>query len=127
MIAGIGSDLCQISRITESLERWGYRFEKKVFTPAESEYCRSRRTPDTHFASRFAAKEAALKALGTGISQGIGWKDVEVTRQRGEAPQLVFYRKAAELIRERGIHASHLTLSHDGDYALAVVILEKPD
>lgn len=124
MMVGLGTDLCRVSRIERALRRWGKRFERRVFTPGEIGYCRERRRPEVHFASRFAAKEAVFKALGTGVARGVRWKEVEVVRQSGQAPQLRFSGRVARLLEERGVEAAHLSLTHDGDYALAVVVLE---
>jgi holo-[acyl-carrier protein] synthase len=124
MIVGVGTDLCQVSRIGRALERWGERFEKKVFTPGEIAYCRARKEFATHFAARFAAKEAAYKALGTGISMGVRWKDVEVVRSDGP-PRLIFSGKAKEFADRLGADAFHVSLTHDADLAMAVVVLER--
>jgi holo-[acyl-carrier protein] synthase len=123
MIVGIGTDLCQVSRIGRALERWGERFEKKVFTPGEIAYCRARKEFATHFAARFAAKEAAYKALGTGVSMGVRWKDVEVVR-RGAAPAGLL-GEGEGICRPLGANAFHVSLTHDADLAMAVVVLEK--
>jgi len=125
VIVGLGTDLCRISRIAKALERWAERFERRVFTAAEREYCQARpATRAVHFAARFAAKEAAFKALGTGMAQGVRWKDAEVTRAPGEPPRLQLSGRAAEIARSQSVENVHLSLTHDGDFALAVVVLE---
>ena len=86
MIVGVGTDLCRISRIERIVRRWEERFERRIFTAGEIGYCRERPHPEVHFAGRFAAKEAVFKALGTGLSRGVRWKEVEVIRLRGQAP-----------------------------------------
>ncbi len=125
MIYGIGMDLVQVSRIRGALERWGDRFQKKVFTPGEIRYCLRKRNPYSSFAARFAAKEALVKALGIGIRRGVHWKDVEVQRGPLGKPVLKLSGKASEICRGAGIENLLLSLTHDGDYSGAVVILEK--
>ena len=85
MIKGVGVDLAQITRLRRAVERWDERFLRRVFTEAEIAYCRRRRDPIPHLAARFAAKEATLKALGTGLAMGVNWREMEVRRERGEA------------------------------------------
>jgi holo-[acyl-carrier protein] synthase len=127
MIAGIGVDLCELSRLEHALAaRSGARFRARVFTPAEVRYCAQRqRTALQSYAGIFAAKEAALKALGTGWSQGLGWQSVEVVHDAGGAPALVLHDAARTLARRRGVTSAHLTISHAGGLAVAVVVLER--
>jgi holo-[acyl-carrier protein] synthase len=122
-IRGIGIDVVQISRMREVIGRWEERFLRRVFTEQEIAYCRSRRDPVPHFAARFAAKEAGLKALGTGLRFGIRWRELEVVRERGQAPRLVLEGRSREIGRARGGGRMLLTLTHDGDYALAQAML----
>ena len=126
MIAGIGVDLCELARLERVLaERSGARFRARVFTPAEIRYCEQRRRTATQsYAGIFAAKEAALKALGTGWSKGLGWHSVEVVHDDGGAPALVLHDAARTLARRRGITDAYLTISHAGALAVAVVVLE---
>lgn len=124
LIIGIGTDLCWIERIEQMLKRWGERFERRVFTEEERDYCHRRSHCATHFAARFAAKEACFKALGTGLSSGVHWKDAEVRREAGQAPQLALSGNAALKARELGVIATHLSLTHDSGLALAFVVLE---
>src|SRR2546427_795619 len=84
-INGIGVDLVNIPRMRDVIDRWRDRFLQRVFTEAEIAYCRARRDPVPHFAARFAAKEAGLKALGTGVRLGVSWRELEVRRERGQA------------------------------------------
>jgi holo-[acyl-carrier protein] synthase len=105
------------------IARWDDKFLRRVFTDAEIAYCRARRDPVPHFAARFAAKEAAMKALGTGLSLGVRWRDLEVRRDRGQAPRLVLHGRSREIGRARGGRAMLLALTHDGDYALAQTML----
>src|SRR5215472_4723413 len=93
-IIGLGLDATEIDRIADSIERYGERFLRRIFTESEIAYCMRRRVPAIHFAGRFAAKEAAMKALGTGFSQGVVWRDVEVVR-RGGPPQLQLHGGAS--------------------------------
>ena len=118
-VRGIGVDLVQISRMREVIARWEDRFLHRVFTDGEIAYCRARRDPVPHFAARFAAKEAGLKALGTGLRLGIQWRELEVVRERGQAPTLVLSGRSREIGRQRGGDRMLLALTHDGDYALA--------
>ena len=122
-IKGIGTDIVKISRVEELISRYGDRFLKRLFLPAEINYCQPKKRPAIHFAARFAAKEAMLKALGTGLSQGISWKDMEVCRQSGAAPEFSFSGRVAELCRERGITSSMISLSHEHEFALAFIII----
>lgn len=123
-VRGIGIDICQVSRIAESLGRFGDRMEKRLFTPAELAYCRTYKDPLPHLAARFAAKEAASKALGTGIAAGVGWTQIEVVQPGGRVPRLQFTGVAAERFASMGATSSHLSLSHDGGLAVACVVLE---
>jgi holo-[acyl-carrier protein] synthase len=120
---GIGVDLVRIARMREVIERWADRFLTRVFTEAEIAYCRSRRDPVPHFAARFAAKEAGMKALGTGLRLGVRWRELEVRRERGEAPRLLLHGRSREIGLSRGGRAMLLALTHDGDYALAQAML----
>jgi holo-[acyl-carrier protein] synthase len=125
MIFGIGVDLIEIDRIQENLVKHGERFEAKVFTPTEREYCRRMPIPAQHYAARFAAKEAFLKALGTGWAKGVTWQDVGIENFLIGMPQLVVTGRAMELAREYGVGAMHVSLSHSRGHAVAVVVLEK--
>lgn len=122
-VQGVGVDLVQIPRMRQTIERWQDRFLRRIFTDAEIAYCRSRRDPVPHFAARFAAKEAALKALGTGLSLGVRWRELEVCRERGQAPVLVLSGRSREIGLARGGSRMLLSLTHDGDYAIAHALL----
>jgi holo-[acyl-carrier protein] synthase len=125
MIVGTGTDLTEISRIKQTLERYGERFIERIFTPAEVRYCqRKRQNASESFAARFAAKEAGAKALGTGIAKGVSWQEIEVTHLPGGRPTLLFHGRAAERAAVMGVTAAHLSLSHGRDIAIATVILE---
>ena len=124
MVIGIGTDLMEIARIADSIERFGDRFLQRVFTPGEIEYCTRKKNSAESFAARFAAKEAGAKALGTGISRGVGWQELEITRNPGERPMLTLKGRAAERARDLGIKRISLSLSHSRDVALAVVAME---
>lgn len=123
-VRGIGVDVCKVERIAESLARFGERMEKRLFTPAELAYCRHFKDPMPHLAARFAAKEAASKALGTGIAGGVGWTQIEVVQPGGRVPTLALSGVALERFRAMGATTSHLSLSHDGGLAVACVVLE---
>jgi holo-[acyl-carrier protein] synthase len=117
-------DVVQVERLMQSLERFGERMEKRLFTEGELAYCRRHKNPMPHLAARFAAKEAAFKAIGTGLSGGVGWKQAEVIQPGGQQPTLQFSGVALERFHALGCTATHLTLSHDGGLAVATVIVE---
>ena len=125
MILGTGTDLMEISRIRDSVTRYGERFLERVFTPDEVAYCRRKvHNADESFAARFSAKEAAAKALGTGIARGIAWTEIEVRRTPGQRPTLHFSGRAARYAQAMGVQHAHLSLSHSRDFAIATVVLE---
>src|SRR5689334_18035415 len=121
-IIGLGLDATDIHRIASTLSRYGERFMHRIFTDAEVAYCTRRRVPAVHFAGRFAAKEAAMKALGTGHSRGVLWRDVEVVR-RGGPPQLALHGGAAGRFAAIGGQKALLTITHSDDLALAEVMI----
>jgi holo-[acyl-carrier protein] synthase len=121
-IVGLGIDATDIERIAAAIERYGDRFLGRIFTIPEINYCTRRRVPAIHFAGRFAAKEAAMKALGTGHSQGVLWRDLEVVRHGGP-PQLQFHGGAQERFTAIGGRASLLTITHSDTLALAQVLI----
>jgi holo-[acyl-carrier protein] synthase len=124
MIYGIGIDMVEITRIEKASQRWGDRFLKRVFTEVEIEYCYNMTCPSARFALRFAAKEAFSKALGLGIGKGVNFRQIEVMNAPNGQPYLNLYGRAKELCNHHGVKKSHLSLSDEGLYALAVVILE---
>ena len=124
MILGTGIDIVEVARVEAAMSRFGERFLARIFTPEERRYCESHARPVEHYAARFAAKEAGLKAIGTGWSRGVGWADVEVRREPGRRPVLIFCRKAAEIAVALGVSRVSLSLSHTGGHAIAQVILE---
>jgi len=121
-IIGLGLDATEIDRVAATMKRFGDRFLARIFTPGEIAYCTRRRTPAIHFAGRFAAKEAAMKALGTGRSRGVLWRDIEVVR-RGGPPQLQFHGGAQRRFTAVGGRSSLLTITHSRDLALAQVLI----
>ena len=121
-IIGLGFDATDIPRIAATLERYGARFQRRIFTSDEIAYCVRRRVPAIHFAGRFASKEAAMKALGTGHSQGVLWRDVEVVR-RGGPPQLRLHGGASRRFDAIGGRSSLLTITHTDDLAMAQVMI----
>ena len=123
-VRGIGIDVCKVERISESLQRFGERMERRLFTPDELAYCRGFKDPMPHLAARFAAKEAASKALGTGMSGGVGWTQIEVVQPGGRKPTLRLTGAALERFTAMGATASHVSLSHDGGLGVACVVLE---
>ena len=123
MIIGTGIDLVKIERIQQVMEKWGGAFERRVFTEAELEYCMKQKRPAEHLAARFGAKEAVMKAFGTGLSGGVSWKDAQVVRGSGGRPEVVLSGRLKELAGEMGVSAAHVSFSHDGGFAVAQVIL----
>ncbi|HEY5329087.1 MAG TPA: holo-ACP synthase [Acidobacteriaceae bacterium] len=124
MVIGLGTDLIEIERIERSVARFGERFLERVFTPGEIAYCHAKRGPAESFAARFAAKEAGAKALGTGISRGVSWKEFEVKRKPGQRPELHLSGRAAEVARELGVNRMSLSLTHSRHMSMAVVVAE---
>jgi holo-[acyl-carrier protein] synthase len=123
-VKGIGIDVVKVERITDSLERFGERFERRLFTEEELAYCRGHKDPIPHLAAHFAAKEALSKAIGTGLSNGVAWKQVEVVQPGGRKPTLRLSGRALEIFTEQGCTSSHLSLTHDGGLAIACVVIE---
>jgi holo-[acyl-carrier protein] synthase len=124
MIIGIGTDVIEVRRIREALERHGDRMLKRLFTPLEIEYCSARKNAALHYAGRFASKEAAFKAMGRGWGGDVSWKDVEIYNEPSGAPHLNFYGKALEIVTEKKMTASHVSISHVEEIATAIVVLE---
>ena len=124
MIVGTGIDIIEVARIGEAIERFGARFIQRIFTPDEIRYCQAKQNSIERFAARFAAKEAALKALGTGWRLGVQWKDIEVRREPGGRPTIDFSGRAAEFAARLGARRASLSLSHTAEQAIAQVILE---
>ena len=124
MIVGTGIDIAEVGRIAESIERFGDRFIQRVFTEGEIRYCESKANRFERYAARFAAKEAAMKALGTGWNHGVRWRDVEVLREPGRRPTIRFHGKAAEFASRLNAKNNSLSISHTRDQAIASVILE---
>ena len=124
MIVGSGIDLVEIGRIQRSVDRYGQRFLDRVYTAAEQAYCLRKRKSAESFAARFAAKEAGAKALGTGISHGVSWLEIEVVRQPGGRPTLHFHGRAAEIAARLGAARAALSITHTTALAMASVVLE---
>ncbi len=124
MIVGTGIDLVEVERVRKMLARHGERALRRLFTPAEVEFCRQSADPAPCFAARLAAKEAALKALGTGQARGIRWRDVEVVRSGPDGPTLRLGAAALARARHVGAARSWLSLSHERRHACALVLLE---
>ena len=124
MIVGTGIDIAEVPRVAASIERFGRRFLERVFTPEEIRYCESKANKTERYAGRFAAKEAAMKASGTGWSRGVTWQDAEVQRVPGQRPTMAFHGKAAEFFRQLGASRAHLSITHTQESAMAQVILE---
>lgn len=124
MIVGTGIDIAEVPRIRQSIERFGDRFLQRVYTMGEIKYCDSKANRAERYAARFAAKEAAMKALGTGWSHGVRWRDCEVVRLPGGRPSISFHGKAAEFAIRLGVKNAALSLSHTAEQAIAQVILE---
>jgi holo-[acyl-carrier protein] synthase len=124
MIVGSGIDLAEIERIQHSMDRYGQRFLDRVYTAAEQAYCLGKRKAAESLAARFAAKEAGAKALGTGISHGVNWLEIEVVREPGGRPALRFHGRAAEFANRLGATRAALSITHTNTLAMASVVLE---
>jgi holo-[acyl-carrier protein] synthase len=124
MIVGTGIDIAEVPRIRHSIERFGDRFLKRIFTEGEIRYCDSKANRVERYAARFAAKEAAMKALGTGWNHGVRWRDCEVARLPGGRPTIQFHGRAAEFAAKLGVRNASVSLSHTKEQAIAQVILE---
>jgi holo-[acyl-carrier protein] synthase len=122
MIVGVGVDLTPVSRIARALERYPGRLEARLFTDGERAYCRSKARAEQHFAARFAAKEALLKALSVPV--GLSWHELEVVSDGNGAPRLVLHGRAAATAARVGARRLHLSLTHADDAAVAFVVAE---
>ena len=124
MIVGTGIDIAEVPRIRQSIERFGDRFLQRIFTAGEIRYCDSKMNRYERYAARFAAKEAAMKALGTGWNHGVRWRDCEVVRMPGGRPTIAFHGKAGEFAAKLGMKNAALSITHTAEQAIAQVILE---
>jgi holo-[acyl-carrier protein] synthase len=124
MIVAIGIDIIEIARLEEVFRRRGERFRARVFTRGEIDYCERQSSRLASYAARFAAKEAVMKALGTGWSEGIGWREIEVARSETGAPTIVLAGRALERLGKIGARKAHVSLSHSRGLAIAQVVLE---
>ena len=127
MIRGTGIDIVEIERIEAALARHEGRMKERLFTESEQAYCEARHTPLLHYAARFAAKEAFSKAVGTGMSGGLRWRDIEIVNLPSGEPVLRAHGVAAELIQRRGAVRAHVTLSHSRTVAVACVVIESDE
>ena len=122
-LLGLGMDLVEIDRIEDSMKNFGDRFLKRIFHPAEVAYAQTQARPATHLAARFAAKEAASKAFGTGIGKALPWLGMEIGRHSSGEPFLRFHAAGSELAKSRGITRALITLSHTRSHSAATVAL----
>jgi holo-[acyl-carrier protein] synthase len=120
---GVGTDLVHVPRLEEALARHP-GFVKRVYTPGEIAYCEQHREPGPRYAARFAAKEAVLKALGTGLARGMRWQDVEIVAGPAREPRVVLHGAVADTARQQGVATVQISLSHAGEYALACAVTE---
>jgi holo-[acyl-carrier protein] synthase len=125
MIVGTGIDVAEVPRVAAAIDRFGQRFIQRIFTEAEILYCDSKANRVERYAARFAAKEAGMKALGTGWNYGVRWRDVEVLRKPGQRPTIVFHGRAGEFAKKLGVVNAALSITHTEEQAIAQVILEK--
>ena len=123
-VLGIGVDLVECARIQRSLDRFGEKFLRRVFTEGEIEYSMSMKFPARHLAARFAGKEAVAKAFGTGIGKAMGWRNIDIRKKKSGEPFLVFSGPAQELASKRAVTSALITLSHTDHHAVACVVLE---
>ena len=124
-VVALGMDLLQIDLLEEVIAKRGDRFLDRIFTPGERAYCERRARAATHFAGRYAVKEAVMKVLGTGWARGVRWADIEVHRAPGAAPEVRLHGASAEIAQQRGIERIHITITHDAGVAAAVAIGER--
>lgn len=124
MVIGLGTDMIEIERIAHSVERFGEAFLERVYTPGEIAYCQRKKNAAESLAARFAAKEAGAKALGTGISRGVSWREFEVRRLPGQRPELHLSGRAAQIAAGLGVRRISLSLSHSRSVSIAVVVME---
>jgi holo-[acyl-carrier protein] synthase len=124
MIYGTGIDIVEISRFERFVQESNDALLTRLFTPQELSYCSVKKKSAQHYALRFAAKEAFFKASGLGLRDGMSWRDVEVVNNDLGKPDLRLHGRAAEIFTELGLHKVHTALSHDGAYAVAMVVLE---
>jgi holo-[acyl-carrier protein] synthase len=124
MIVGLGLDVAEIDRIEAAIKRHGAAFIERIFTPAEAAYCQRYKSPFERYAGRFAAKEAAMKALGTGWARGVRWRDIEVVREQSGKPTLELRGVARSIADGLGTKHIALTITHSGNLAIAQVIFE---
>jgi len=124
VIVGIGTDLAEVDRIQASVERYGARFIERIYTATEIAYVESKANRFERYAARFAAKEAGMKAIGTGWRRGVRWQDFEVTNLRSGKPTLALHGVAAQVAERLGARSIALSLTHTAAMAMAVVILE---
>jgi holo-[acyl-carrier protein] synthase len=124
MVLGLGTDLIETGRVQQSIDRFGDRFLERIFSPGEIAYCKRKKNAAESFAARFAAKEAGAKALGTGISRGVTWREFEVKREASGRPSLHLSGRAAELAGAMGVKRIQLSLTHSRELAVAVVVVE---
>jgi holo-[acyl-carrier protein] synthase len=124
VIVGLGLDIAEIDRIEAAIKRHGATFLERIYTPAEVAYCEKHKSKYERYAARFAAKEAAMKALGTGWSHGVRWRDIEVAREPSGKPTLRLEGAAREIAGRMGVKNIALTITHSGNLALAEVIFE---
>jgi holo-[acyl-carrier protein] synthase len=124
MILGIGVDLCEVDRIEAAIARHGERFLTRIYTPAERAYCESKTNRTERFAGRFAAKEAAMKALGTGWRRGVAWRDFEVARTASGQPVIVLHGVAREIADKQGVKRALVSITHVKSMAMAQVVME---
>ncbi|MRR05680.1 MAG: holo-[acyl-carrier-protein] synthase [Deltaproteobacteria bacterium] len=124
MIYGTGIDIVEISRFERFIQEGNDALFTRLFTPQELSYCSVKKKSAQHYALRFAAKEAFFKASGLGLRDGMTWRDVEVVNNDLGKPDLLLHGRAAEIFSEVGLHKVHAALSHDGAYAVAMVVLE---
>ncbi|MGC9196195.1 MAG: holo-ACP synthase [Syntrophobacteraceae bacterium] len=123
-VYGVGIDIVVVRRLGKSLERWGHRFAKRVFTDFELEYCSGRKNRAACLAMRFAAKEAFVKALGLGMRKPLLWQDIEIRPDGLGKPEIFLSPRALDYCEQKGIRSWHLSLTDEGEYAAAVVIAE---
>ena len=123
-ILGIGTDIIECLRIAQMIDRHGELFLRRVYTEHEIDYCSSKKAATQHYAGRWAAKEAVLKALGTGWRRGISWRNIEIRNKKGGAPTIALAGGARDVFEQSGIRKMHISISHCRSHATACAIAE---
>lgn len=125
MICGLGIDMVETARVERAIKRWGIRLTQRIFTPQEIAFCSAKKNPYSCFALRMAAKEAFSKSIGLGMTNGVRWKDIEVVPDANGKPEIKLHGSTYQIYKSRGLGNALLSLTDEGGWALAVVVLDR--